>query len=118
MKQATLAKRKRRSDRNHIAYRLTAPNGLVYVGITHVEGTPLKSLNRRWLKHVNRAKNDGKDWALCCAIREFGSEAFRVEIIERIRGKTAAHAREVELIAELQPQLNTAKTGRRAQRVG
>ena len=113
MKQATTVKRKRRSDRNHIAYLLTAPNELTYVGITHVEGTPRKSLQRRWLKHVNRAKNDGFEWSLCQAIREFGAESFRVEIIEKIRGKAAAHSREVELIADLQPQLNSSRAGRR-----
>jgi hypothetical protein len=33
-------------------------------------------------------------------------------VLEKVRGKAAAHAREVELIALLKPCLNTAKTGK------
>jgi DNA primase len=40
-------------------------------------------------------------------IREFGADAFELEVIEKVRGKAAAHAREVELIAEFKPKLNT-----------
>lgn len=105
-------KRKRRCDRNHILYIATAPNGESYIGLTVVEGTPQQSMRRRWLKHVNRAKCEGLDWTLCRAIRQVGSDAFELRILERVRGKAAAHQREVELIAEHRPRLNTARTGR------
>jgi hypothetical protein len=104
--------RKRRSDRNHIIYLVTAPDAQQYVGLTVVEGTALKSLKRRWLKHVNRATNEQHLWALCEAIRQHGAENFSVEILEKVRGKAAAHSREVELIAEIEPELNTARTGK------
>ena len=103
----TPAKRKKRCDRNHIAYLLTAPNGDTYVGITHVDGTPRKSLRRRWLKHVNRALGEDRDWALCQSIRRHGPEGFATTILETIRGRAAAHTREVELIRELRPALNS-----------
>lgn len=38
---------------------------------------------------------------------EGGREGFTPYLLEVVRGKTAAHARERELIAELQPALNT-----------
>jgi len=114
MTQSTTTKRRRRSDRNHILYLLTAPDGACYVGLTHVEGTPRKSLMRRWLKHINRAANEAHDWALCNSIRQHGADSFRVEIIEKVRGKAAAHQREVMLIEHISPALNTAKKKRAA----
>jgi hypothetical protein len=106
--------RRRRSDRNHILYQITAPNGHTYVGLTVVEGTPAKSLRRRWLKHINRAANETHEWGLCEALRRWSSELFELEILERVRGRAAAYAREVELIRELKPKLNTAKAGKGA----
>jgi hypothetical protein len=52
--------------------------------------------------------NETRDWKLCNSIREFGPTSFTIEIFETIRGKKPAHTREVEIIKELQPQLNTA----------
>lgn len=66
-----------------------------------------KSVIRRWQKHVNRALNENKDWALCQAIRKYGPEAFEVYYYEVVRGKTEAHLRERELIRDLSPALNT-----------
>lgn len=106
------SKRKPRSDRNHIIYCITAPDGQQYVGLTVVVGTPLKSLQRRWLKHVNRAKNEQHAWQLCDSIRQHQAEGFQLEILEKVRGKAAAHEREVELISARQPSLNTARTGK------
>lgn len=105
-------KRKRRSDRNHIIYCITAPDGQQYVGLTVVVGTPLKSLQRRWLKHVNRAKNEQHAWQLCESIRQHQAEGFELEILQKVRGKSAAHQQEVRLIEEIQPTLNTARTGK------
>lgn len=104
--------RKKRSDRNHVLYKALAPNGEFYVGLTVCDLSPTKSVRRRWLKHVNRAQNDGKDWALCDAIRTQGTEGWKLQVLEKVRGKAAAHAREVVLISELKPSLNTAKTGK------
>jgi hypothetical protein len=105
--------RKRRSDRNHILYKAVAPNGDMYVGLTVCDQTPVKSMRRRWLKHVNRALREDHPWALCEAIRKWGADAFVLEVIEKVRGKAAAHAQEVELIAALKPKLNTAKSGKK-----
>jgi hypothetical protein len=102
-----MIKRKTRTDRNHIVYSL-AVGKLEYIGVTYVqERSPTKSLRRRFRKHVVRAMTEGRDWALCKAIRKFGPDAFEIEVIETIRGKAAAHIRERELIRTLRPKLNT-----------
>jgi hypothetical protein len=48
------------------------------------------------------------NWPLYEAMRKFGSENFKVFILETVRGKANAHKRELELILELQPKLNLA----------
>lgn len=102
-----MVKRKRRSDRNHIIYKI-AVKSKTYIGVTYVENaSPIKSLRRRWQKHVRRALTEGRDWKLCVAIRTHGPDAFTVEILEVVRGKTAAHERERELIHQIRPNLNT-----------
>jgi predicted GIY-YIG superfamily endonuclease len=102
-------KRKRRSDTNHIVYCLTAPNGERYVGVTvkDPDKTVRASLARRYRKHVNRCRTENLDWALYNAMRAYGPEAFRVEPVEVVRGKTAAHARERVLTRELGATLNS-----------
>lgn len=102
-------KRKRRTDRNHIVYKL-AVRGDVYVGVTHVAGgNKNKSLKRRWQKHVRRALTEDRNWKLCKAIRKHGPEAFEVIIVAVVRGKVNAHNYERELIRKLNPKLNTDK---------
>ena len=100
-------KRKPRSDRNHIIYSISV-NGYEYIGVTFVEkGRVNYSLTRRWQKHVRRALTENKDWKLCTAIRKYGPDNFYVGVIEIVRGKSAAHIRERELIRERKPKLNT-----------
>jgi hypothetical protein len=95
-----ITKRKKRSDRNHIIYSLTV-KGQEYIGVTHVEnGKVNKSLDRRWRKHVGRAMTECKMWKLCVA-------NFTVGVLEIVRGKSAAHIRERELIRERKPKLNS-----------
>jgi hypothetical protein len=99
--------RKRRSDRNHLIYKISMKS-MVYIGVTVVEKrNPQYSLKRRWQKHVSRALTEGKVWKLCSAIRRHGAEKFSVEIVETVRGKESAHKRERQLIRELRPNLNT-----------
>lgn len=103
------AKRKRRQDRNHAVYSITnLLTGEFYIGITACQGTVNRSLKIRWQKHVRRALTESKSWTLCDAIREWGPECFEVKLVELVRGRKPAHARERELIRELAPHLNTA----------
>ena len=80
-----------------------------YIGLTALsyKGNVRKTLNRRCQKHMQRALAENKDWGLSRALRERGAERFVFGVVEVVRGKKAAHARETELINTLQPALNT-----------
>ena len=100
--------RKKRVDRNHIIYELVV-NGLNYIGVTaKTESTVNKSVLARAAKHFYRAKRENKDWSLCVALRELNDKSeIEVYVHEIVRGKAAAHRREVELRRQLKPVLNT-----------
>ena len=108
----TLATRKKRVDRNHIIYELVV-NGQNYIGVTaKTESTVNKSVLARAAKHFYRAKKEAKDWALCVALRELADKSeMDVYVHEVIRGKAAAHKREVELRRMIKPVLNTDTRG-------
>lgn len=105
--QTAIKRRKRRKDINHVVYQLSLANtGDTYIGVTVKDSTPAKSVQRRFSKHVHRAFGENRDWPLCNAIRTHGHSAFDVKVIAVIRGKTAAHAYERELIGKIKPTLN------------
>lgn len=101
-------KRKRRQDTKHAVYCITNTiTGEQYVGITVCGQQVRKALRVRIQKHVRRALTENKDWALCQSIREYGSEAHTYGVLEFVRGRKPAHARERELIRQYNPQLNS-----------
>ena len=104
--------RAKRSDRNHIIYQIVGPEG-VYIGVTaKTESTVLKSVRSRIAKHFYRAQKETKSWALCALLRSYASkDDIDVRVVEIVRGKAAAHARERELIREINPFYNTDKRG-------
>jgi hypothetical protein len=102
--------RKRRTDRNQVIYYIQDTVTLeYYIGLTAVcyAGNVRKTLTRRMQKHMQRALTENKDWGLSRALREQGAERFVFGVVEIVRGKRPAHARETELINTLQPALNT-----------
>jgi hypothetical protein len=101
-------RRKPRTDRNHVVYRITnVVTGDFYVGLTVVRGGAIKkSLAIRWRGHQYKAFVERKDTTFCKAIRKFGPEAFRMEAEWIVRGKTEAHNCEREIVAECQPAYN------------
>jgi hypothetical protein len=100
-------RRKKRSDRRHVIYKLEVGSQF-YIGLTVFDRTPTRSVERRFQKHVSRAKVEtGKKWALCKAIRKHGVEKFTLTPIATIRGKAPAHEFERKLIMKLKPTLNT-----------
>ena len=111
--------RKRRSDRYHLIYQLTAPTGERYIGVTFVRGDSrsMKARNRsadaRFKAHCRNALDYDHKTLLADAIRELGPDAFLKDIVEVVRGKQAVHDRERELIAELRPELNMEGLGRK-----
>jgi hypothetical protein len=109
MKEQTMtATRKKRTDRNHIIYELVIA-GQRYIGVTaKTETTVLKSVRARAAKHFYRARTEAKDWLLCRALRTLScKEEIEIRVHEIVRGKAAAHQREVELRRALNPELNT-----------
>ena len=100
--------RKKRVDRNHIVYELRVPAGN-YIGVTaKTESTVLKSVRTRANKHFYRAKKEGKDWALCVALRELDhKDEIEIVVHAVIRGKADAHRMEVAIRRNVQPNLNT-----------
>ena len=102
--------RKRRTDRNQVIYFIQDKVTLeYYIGLTALSfnGSVFKTLRRRMQKHMQRALTENKDWGLSRALRQNGAERFVFGVVEVVRGKRPAHARETELINTLQPQLNT-----------
>ena len=101
--------RKKRSDRNHVVYRVELTDtGDSYIGVTVAQGAAyLKSVKVRVQKHFSRAKKEDKSWAFCEAIRAYPDGDWRYEVLEVVRGRKPAHQRERELIATYEPSLNT-----------
>lgn len=103
-----MLKRKTRSDRNHAIYVITnTVTQEQYIGVTVCSGNVRKALKVRVQKHIRRAVTENKAWALCRSIREHGVESFTYGLVETVRGKAEAHARERELTREYLPALNT-----------
>ena len=100
--------RKKRADRNHIIYELVV-NGLNYIGVTaKTESTVNKSVMSRAAKHFYRAQKEDKNWLLCAELRKLSDKSeIEVYVHEVIRGKAAAHKREVEIRRMVKPALNT-----------
>ena len=112
MTQTLTTTRKKRSDRLHIIYELVV-NGQNYIGVTaKTESTVNKSVWSRAAKHFYRAKKESKDWSLCVALRELDNKHdMLVYVHEVVRGKAAAHKREVEIRRMVKPVLNTDTRG-------
>ena len=105
-----LRNRKRRSDRSQVIYYIQdVVTRDTYIGLTALsfKGNVFRTLRRRMQKHMQRALAENKNWGLSRALRERGAERFVFGVVEVVRGKKAAHARETELINAMQPALNT-----------
>ncbi len=103
-----MMKRKRRQDSKHVIYCITnTVTQEQYVGITVCGQQIRRALKIRMQKHLRRALTENKSWGICRSLREFGAESHTFGIIEIIRGRKPAHARERELIRNFNPSLNT-----------
>ena len=101
-------KRKKRQDTKHAVYCITnIVTKQQYIGITVCGQQVRKALKVRIQKHIRRALTEGKDWNLCKSIREHGPEAHTYALVEIVRGRKPAHARERELIRTYNPALNS-----------
>jgi len=107
--------RKKRSDRNHAIYMITClVTGERYIGITVIRGRAFQgSVKTRWEGHIYHALVEGRDYPLQKAIRQYGPDSFRYELMNVVRGKQAAHNLELELIRSLAPELNVEGTSKK-----
>ena len=101
--------RKRRVDRNHVLYRVTCMDtGDSYIGLTVAKGQAfVRSVKVRWQKHVSRALREDRPWYFCEFLRSMPDAEYRYEVLEVVRGRKPAYQRERQLIAQLNPSLNT-----------
>lgn len=100
--------RRRRQDTKHVVYCIkNSVTGEFYIGITVCGQQVRRALKVRMQKHLRRALTENRDWALCQSLRDYGAEQHEYGIMEFVRGRKPAHARERELIRQHQPQLNT-----------
>lgn len=118
MMEAKQPRRRARSDRKHVVYRLTHPGtGGTYIGITAVVcGSPDRSVRKRWTQHLWHAKVAGRQGPLADLIRTRGEDPWLVQVVEVVKGKAAAHALELALIKAEAPSLNTEGTGKKSPR--
>lgn len=100
--------RKIRSDCNYIIYEAVCETGENYIGLTRKsESTVGKSVKERWRKHLSRARNENRLWALYVYLKTGGMDmGWEHKVLEIVRGRREAYAREREIVKELEPTLN------------
>lgn len=103
--------RHRRTDRNHILYRLeNIKTGQFYIGMSGCIGRKVTgTLKRRFGRHLSKAITESHDWMLHKALRKDPDQAiWKKEVLSVVRGRRAARLAERALILSLHPPLNTA----------
>ena len=61
----------------------------------------------RWRKHKSRARNENRLWALYVYLKTGGLELeWEHRVLEIVRGRKAAYAREREIVKDRAPSLN------------
>jgi hypothetical protein len=106
---------KKRTDRNHIIYELSAPDGTRYIGVTVITKSAKKSLEMRWKRHVYYAEVKQGNGLLQEAIRQH-KELIVSRVIDKVRGKKNAHDLERRLIKDTRPELNIECTSKKQTR--
>jgi len=99
--------RAKRNDRNVVIYQITLkPTGQRYIGKTvAIKRAFKKSMKARFKGHVEAAIK-GRSCTMAEAIRRFGKESFSLEVLEVVRGSSAAKKRETQLIKTLDPEFD------------
>ena len=103
-----MTRRTPRQDCNYIIYEARDERGENYIGLTRKTMTTVnKSVLERWRKHKSRARNENRLWALYVYLKTGGLELnWEHRVLEIVRGRKEAYAREREIVKELTPSLN------------
>ena len=106
-------KRTARKDSNYIIYEAVSERGENYIGLTRKGSTTVtKAVKERWRKHISRARNENRLWALYIYLKSGGLDMmWEHRVITVIRGRAEAYAYERSLVKELGPTLNDQYTG-------
>jgi hypothetical protein len=103
-------KRRVRNDRNHIVYSLrNVVTGEFYIGVSAIIGqAKKKTLTERFRRHLSRAKNENKPWALHESLRAYPDvKSWEKVVLAVVRGRKNAHQLERSFIDDHDPNLNT-----------
>jgi hypothetical protein len=97
-----------RRDCSYVIYEARDELGNNYIGLTRkTESTAAKSVQERWRRHLSRARNENRLWTLYIYLKTGGLElAWEHRVLEVIRGRAEAYARERLLVKTLEPTLN------------
>ena len=101
-------KRTARKDCNYIIYEAVSERGENYIGLTR-KGTVsvAKAVKERWRKHLSRARNENRLWALYVYLKTGGLDMmWEHKVIAVVRGRAEAYDFERGLVKELRPTLN------------
>jgi hypothetical protein len=100
--------RKIRSDCNYIIYEARDELGNNYIGLTRkTESTVGRSIKERWRRHLSRARNENRLWALYVYLKTGGLDlAWEHRVLEIVRGRREAYARERLIVKAVKPTLN------------
>ena len=103
-----MTKRTARCDSNYIIYEAVSERGENYIGLTRKGSvTVARAVKERWRKHLSRARNENRLWALYIYLKSGGLDmTWEHRVITVIRGRAEAYAYERSLVKELGPTLN------------
>jgi hypothetical protein len=101
-------KRTPRKDSNYVIYEAVSERGENYIGLTRKGSTTVgKAVKERWRKHLSRARNENRLWALYVYLKTGGLDMmWDHRVIAVIRGRAEAYDFERGLVKELRPTLN------------
>ena len=103
-----MTKRTARKDSNYVIYEAISERGENYIGLTRKGNvTVTKAVKERWRKHLSRARNENRLWALYVYLKTGGLDmGWEHRVIAVIRGRAEAYDFERGLVKELRPTLN------------
>jgi len=101
-------KRTARKDSNYIIYEAVSERGENYIGLTRKgDVTIAKAVKERWRKHLSRARNENRLWALYIYLKSGGLDLdWTHRVLATVRGRAEAYAYERELVKQARPTLN------------
>ena len=104
---------KTRKDSKHLIYEIeNTLTGASYIGVTslsqfyHTKSVRYAA-NRRFQKHMSRAKCESKDWALYKDMKKYGPDVYDVYVKDVLRGKAEAHKLETFYLQNFVYELNS-----------